>query len=107
MTIIEAKNLKTLKLDELIGSLFTHEMMSKGKEERRKKKEVKKKNVGIAFKSTKEESDSSEEYEENEMAMFAKRFKRFMKSNKGRRFQRKEDFKKKNKDEEKGSTYLL
>ncbi|KAL4346900.1 hypothetical protein GQ457_17G010890 [Hibiscus cannabinus] len=31
-TIIEAKNLNTLKLDELIGSLLTHEMMSKGKE---------------------------------------------------------------------------
>ncbi|KAL4333549.1 hypothetical protein GQ457_07G010950 [Hibiscus cannabinus] len=28
-TIIEAKNLKELKLDELIGSLLTHELMSK------------------------------------------------------------------------------
>ncbi|KAL4302010.1 hypothetical protein GQ457_10G013890 [Hibiscus cannabinus] len=43
MTIIEVKNLKTLKLDDLIE----------------KKKEVEKKNVGIALKSTKEESDSS------------------------------------------------
>ena len=36
--IIEAKNLKELKLNELIGSLLTHEMMSKG---RRKEKEKK------------------------------------------------------------------
>ncbi|KAL4289901.1 hypothetical protein GQ457_14G001410 [Hibiscus cannabinus] len=98
-TIIEAKNLKTLKLDELIGSLLTHEMMSKGKEE--KKKEVQKKNIGIALKSTKMESDSSEEDEEKEMEMFAKRFKRLMKSNNGRKFQRREDFMNKtHKDEE-------
>ncbi|KAK8547897.1 hypothetical protein V6N13_123322 [Hibiscus sabdariffa] len=64
MTIIEAENLKTLKLDELIGSLLTHEMMSKGREdEEKKKKEVEKKSVGIALKSTKVESDSSEEDE--------------------------------------------
>ncbi|KAK9001075.1 hypothetical protein V6N11_082867 [Hibiscus sabdariffa] len=59
--IIEAKNLKTLKLDELI-----------------------------------------EDDEEKEMAMFAKRFKRLMKSNNGRKFQRREDFMNKtHKEEEK------
>ncbi|KAK8675532.1 hypothetical protein V6N13_033598 [Hibiscus sabdariffa] len=67
----------------------------------KKKKEVEKKSAGIALKSTKEESDSSEEDEEKEMAMFAKRFKRLMKSNRGRRFQRREDFMNKNKEEEK------
>ncbi|KAL4380053.1 hypothetical protein GQ457_02G025940 [Hibiscus cannabinus] len=76
--IIEAKNLKTLKLDELIGSLLTHEMMSKGKDDDEKKnKEGEKKNLGIALKA-KMESDSSDD-EEKEMAMFAKRFKRLMK----------------------------
>ncbi|KAL4384737.1 hypothetical protein GQ457_15G020510 [Hibiscus cannabinus] len=95
--IIEAKNLKTLKLDELIGSLLTHEMISKGKEE--KKKEVEKKNIGIALKSTKMESDSSDDDEEKEMTMFAKRL---MKSNNGRKFQRREDFMNKtHKEEEK------
>ncbi|KAL4346425.1 hypothetical protein GQ457_17G007970 [Hibiscus cannabinus] len=98
-TIIEAaKNLKTLKLDELIGSFLTHEMMSKEKEE--KKKEVEKKNIGIALKSTKTKSDSSGDDEEKEMEMFAKWFKRLMKSNNGRRFQRREDFMNKNKEEE-------
>ncbi|GMI86605.1 hypothetical protein HRI_002329800 [Hibiscus trionum] len=93
--IIEAKDLKTLKLDELIGSLLTHEMMSKGKEE--KKKEVEKKKFGIALKASKEDIDSSGDDEDKEMAMFAKRFKRFMRSNKGRRFQREEGFKNDNK----------
>ncbi|GMI95525.1 hypothetical protein HRI_003221800 [Hibiscus trionum] len=89
--IIEAKDLKVLKLDELIGSLLTHEMMSTGKEE--KKKEVEKKKVGLALKASKKDDDSSEEDEEKEMAMFAKRFKNFMLTNKGRRFQRDEGFK--------------
>ena len=31
VSIIEAKNLKTLKVDELMGSLLTHELMNQGK----------------------------------------------------------------------------
>ncbi|KAH1031376.1 hypothetical protein J1N35_043550, partial [Gossypium stocksii] len=46
--------------------------------------------VGIALKSTtNEDSESSEEVDEDkEIEMFARRFKKFMKSNKGRRFQK-------------------
>ena len=40
-TIIEAKDLKTLKLDALVGSLLTHEIMKKEREEEKKKEEVK------------------------------------------------------------------
>ncbi|KAK9034020.1 hypothetical protein V6N11_050199 [Hibiscus sabdariffa] len=40
--IIEAKNLKTLKLDEIMGSLLTHELMKQGKRDEEKKKEEKK-----------------------------------------------------------------
>ncbi|KAK5775462.1 hypothetical protein PVK06_043357 [Gossypium arboreum] len=51
-----------------------------------------KKNVGKAIKSTtNNDSESSEEVDEDkEMEMFAKRFKRFMRSNKGREIQKKE-----------------
>ncbi|GMI85693.1 hypothetical protein HRI_002238600 [Hibiscus trionum] len=35
--IIEAKNLRTLKLDELMGSLLTHQIMKKNKEDEKKK----------------------------------------------------------------------
>ncbi|KAL4341694.1 hypothetical protein GQ457_08G026590 [Hibiscus cannabinus] len=64
--IIEAKDLKTLKLDALMGSFLTHEIM---KQEKKK--------IRIAIKASQEESDSSEE-EDEEMAMLAKRFTRFM-----------------------------
>ncbi|KAK8578906.1 hypothetical protein V6N13_142163 [Hibiscus sabdariffa] len=106
--IIEAKDLKTLKLDALMGSLLTHEIMKQGREEEKKreekkleKKEVEKKKLGISLKASQEESDSSGEEEDEEMAMLAKRFTRFMKSQRGRRFQRKGDFKNKGKEEEK------
>ncbi|KAK8545874.1 hypothetical protein V6N13_067132 [Hibiscus sabdariffa] len=106
--IIEAKDLKTLKLDALMGSLLTHEIMKQGREDEKKreekkleKKEVEKKKIGIALKASQEESDSSGEEDDEEMAMLAKRFTRFMKSQRGRRFQRKVDFKNKSKEEEK------
>ncbi|KAH1046516.1 hypothetical protein J1N35_037300, partial [Gossypium stocksii] len=41
-TIKEAKNLETLSLDELIGSLLTHEMRTN---ERSKKKKLKRKRL--------------------------------------------------------------
>ncbi|KAL4387771.1 hypothetical protein GQ457_09G022490 [Hibiscus cannabinus] len=100
--IIEAKNLKTLKLDELMGSLLTHELMKQGKrdEEKKKeeKKEVEKKKIDIALKASLE-SDSSDEDDE-EMTFLAKRFTRFMKSNRGRKLLRKGEFKNKNREEE-------
>ncbi|KAK9017314.1 hypothetical protein V6N11_079793 [Hibiscus sabdariffa] len=81
--IIEAKDLKTLKLDALMGSLLTHEIMKQGREDEKKreekkleKKEVEKKKIGIALKASQEESGSSGEEDDEEMAMLAKRFTR-------------------------------
>ncbi|KAH1108096.1 hypothetical protein J1N35_011864 [Gossypium stocksii] len=87
IAIEEAKNIETLALDKLIGSFLTHEMRpNKGA----KKEKVMKKKVGITLKSIiNEYSESSEKVdEEKEMQMFSRRFERFMKSNKGRRFQK-------------------
>ncbi|KAH1039640.1 hypothetical protein J1N35_041383 [Gossypium stocksii] len=55
-----------------------------------RRRKVEKKKVAIALKSTTiEENDSSDDVDEDkEMTMFARRFKRFMKSNKGRRSQK-------------------
>ncbi|GMJ03380.1 hypothetical protein HRI_004007200 [Hibiscus trionum] len=81
--IIEAKNLKTLKLDELAGSLLTHEIMKQGREEEKKKEEKrvekleveKKKKVRVALKASLfKESSSSEEDDLEELAMIAKKF---------------------------------
>ncbi|KAK8500261.1 hypothetical protein V6N12_029978 [Hibiscus sabdariffa] len=86
-----------------MGSLLTHELIKQGKrdEEKKKeeKKEIEKKKIGIALKASLE-SDSSEENDE-EMAFLARRFTRFMKSNRGKKFLRKGEFKNKNREEEK------
>ncbi|KAE8657636.1 hypothetical protein F3Y22_tig00116984pilonHSYRG00070 [Hibiscus syriacus] len=77
-TIIEAKKLKYLTLDELIGSLLTHDLMVKKEEDKEEDDEEKKKKkeVDIAFKSTNESNqDSSEEVDDEEEDM-AKLFKK-------------------------------
>ncbi|KAK8314509.1 hypothetical protein V6Z12_D01G176500 [Gossypium hirsutum] len=80
--------METLSVDELIGSLLTHDM-------RIKNEKFEKKKVDVALKSTKIEGNKSSDdmYEDKEMTMFAKRFKRFIKSTKGRIFQNKERLK--------------
>ncbi|KAA3486605.1 zf-CCHC domain-containing protein/UBN2 domain-containing protein [Gossypium australe] len=84
--IEEAKNLETLTLNELISSLLTYEM---GLKEGVKEK-VENKKVNIALKYTTIEYNDSSDYvdNDNEIVMFARRFKRFMKSNKRIRFQK-------------------
>ncbi|KAK8585381.1 hypothetical protein V6N13_076255 [Hibiscus sabdariffa] len=86
--IIEAKDLKKLKLDELIGSLLTHEMMSIPMK-RENEKIIKEKGVDvniIALKSSKckfEDSSMEESSEEDEeMAYLFENFTRFMKNEK-------------------------
>ncbi|GMI92945.1 hypothetical protein HRI_002963800 [Hibiscus trionum] len=84
--------------------------MKQGREDERKKEEKrmeklegeKKKKMGIALKaktSQLDESSSSDEDELEELAMIAKRFSRLMRSNRGRKIQRKMEFKSKNKEE--------
>jgi gag-polypeptide of LTR copia-type/Zinc knuckle len=83
--IEEANDMETLSLDELMGSLLTHEMkMNQNKEVA----EPSKKN-GIAFKST--TKDDSEV--DDEEALFAKRFEKYARLKKERRFQRRESHK--------------
>ncbi|KAL4318433.1 hypothetical protein GQ457_18G010510 [Hibiscus cannabinus] len=88
IAIIEAKDLKKLKLDELIGSLLTYELMSK-RLIREKGKKIKEQGIDIniiALKSSKKhQEDSSEEgSEDEEMVYLFKNFARFMKSEKER-----------------------
>ncbi|KAK8562865.1 hypothetical protein V6N12_010929 [Hibiscus sabdariffa] len=86
--IIEAKDLKKLKLDELIGSLLTHELMSIPLK-REKEKIIKEQGVDvnvIALKSSNcryEDSSMEESSEEDEeIAYLFKNFTWFMKSEK-------------------------
>ena len=69
--IQETKDLNTLELDELMGSLMTHEITMRTHEDHDKKKK------GFAFKSSIKEEDSSNEDDDEKFAMMARRFKKF------------------------------
>ena len=81
--IEESKDPNTFPLDELVGSLLTHEMKIKNGKEPTKK-------VDMTFKSTTQEEEMVDE--EKEMVMFSKRFNKFMKMDKNeiRRSQRRD-----------------
>ena len=78
-TIQEAKDLNTLPLEELLGSLMTHELTMK----QHMKEEVKKKK-SITLKATtvdEEEEDSSSETEDehnDDMALVIRKFRKFL-----------------------------
>ena len=77
--IEEAKNLNTLPLDDLIGSLISYEedlAAEKGHEEKKK---------SIALKASKYESDGESEPDDEELAMLARRFRKFFKKTGERR----------------------
>ncbi|GAV79094.1 zf-CCHC domain-containing protein/UBN2 domain-containing protein [Cephalotus follicularis] len=72
--IEEAKDLNTLPLEELLGSLMTHEMTIKNHED--DEEQDKKKKKVIAFKSS--TTDSSGEDSDDEMALITRRFKKYL-----------------------------
>ncbi|GAV79516.1 zf-CCHC domain-containing protein/UBN2 domain-containing protein [Cephalotus follicularis] len=72
--IEEAKDLNSFPLEELLGSLMTHEMIIKNHED--DEEQDKKKKKVIAFKSS--TADSSEEDSGDEMALITRRFKNFL-----------------------------
>ncbi|GAV61333.1 UBN2 domain-containing protein, partial [Cephalotus follicularis] len=75
VTVIEeAKDLSTLPLEQLLGSLMTHETKMKNHEN----VEVKKKKT-IALKAFREESESDED---DDIVLISKQFKKFLKSQK-------------------------
>ncbi|EOY03287.1 Uncharacterized protein TCM_018121 [Theobroma cacao] len=78
-TIHEAKDLNVITLDEFCGSLLTHELELKEKEEE-DKREAKEKKKSIALKENilEEELDSLSCDDDEEMAMVAKRLKKLM-----------------------------
>ncbi|GAV75756.1 UBN2 domain-containing protein, partial [Cephalotus follicularis] len=75
--IKEAKDLSTLPLEQLLGSLMTHETTMKSREhvETKKKK-------SIALKASKEDSESDGD---GDLALITSQFKKFLKSQKGKK----------------------
>ncbi|KAH9780087.1 Integrase catalytic domain-containing protein [Citrus sinensis] len=77
--IEEAKDLNTLPLDDLIGSLISYEedlAAEKGHEEKKK---------SITLKASKYEGDGESEPDDEELAMLARRFRKFFKKTGERR----------------------
>jgi len=72
--IQEAKDLKTLSLDELIGNLQTYELRRNSQQQEKTKKDR-----GLALKIMEEDSY---DLDEDDMAMFARKFKKFVKKTK-------------------------
>ena len=97
--IIEAKqDLTKYSLDELMGSLMTHELtLNKEDEEQTPKK----KGLALKCSSSRTETgdDSEAESSDEEMALFTRKFKKFMKKKKefGKRAFKKDSFKNDNK----------
>ncbi|GAV90455.1 LOW QUALITY PROTEIN: zf-CCHC domain-containing protein/UBN2 domain-containing protein, partial [Cephalotus follicularis] len=75
--IEEAKDLSTLPLEQLLGSLMTHETTMKNHEN----VEVKKKKT-IAFKASKEDSESDKD---GDVSLITSQFKIFLKNQKGKK----------------------
>ena len=75
----EAKDLNTLPIDDLIGSLISYE------EDLAAEKGNEKKNKNIALKVSKYESDGESEPDDGELAMLARRFRKFFKKTNQRR----------------------
>ncbi|KAH9680417.1 hypothetical protein KPL71_026545 [Citrus sinensis] len=77
--IKETKDLNTLPLDDLIGSLISYE------EDLAAEKRHEEKKKSIALKALKYESDGESEPNDEELAMLAKRFRKFFKKTEERR----------------------
>ncbi|GAV68067.1 UBN2 domain-containing protein, partial [Cephalotus follicularis] len=80
VTAIEkAKNLNVLPLEDLLGSLMTHEFSIQKKDDD-EEKEKKKKNI-VALKSSLTE-DSEDDDDDEELALITRKFKKFLASKK-------------------------
>ncbi|GAV57120.1 Sec39 domain-containing protein/UBN2 domain-containing protein, partial [Cephalotus follicularis] len=80
--IEEAKNLNVLPLEDLLGSLMTHELSMQKKDDDEEKEKKKKKKI-VALKSSQtEDSEDDDDDDDEELAFITRRFKKFLASKK-------------------------
>ncbi|XP_057445347.1 uncharacterized protein LOC130737553 [Lotus japonicus] len=93
--IQEAKDLSTLRLEDLLGSLKVHEIELAHDEGQKKQKNIAFKansSKAVQTKEQSEEEESSEEMSDNEQALFNRKFKRmWIKQQKGKGTSRKDN----------------
>ncbi|GAV83995.1 UBN2 domain-containing protein, partial [Cephalotus follicularis] len=77
--IEEAKNLNILPLEDLIGSLMTHELSMQKKDDDEKNEKNKKKIVALKSSSI---EDSEDDDQNEELALITRKFKKFLASKK-------------------------
>jgi hypothetical protein len=101
--IQEAKDLTKLPLEELMGSLMTHEIILKENEEESKKKK------NIAFKSsTKEEGDDSDdEGDDEDLAFITRKLKRMIRRNQGFKRNSRKEYKGQSSKQEKKKDQII
>ncbi|GAV92341.1 zf-CCHC domain-containing protein/UBN2 domain-containing protein [Cephalotus follicularis] len=78
--IEEAKNLNVLALEDLLGSLMTHELSMQKKDDDEEKEKKKKKIVALKSSQTEESEDDDDDDEE--LAFITQKFKKFLASKK-------------------------
>ncbi|GAV79200.1 zf-CCHC domain-containing protein/UBN2 domain-containing protein, partial [Cephalotus follicularis] len=79
--IEEAKNLNLLPLEDLLGSLMTHELSMQKKDDDEEKEKKKKKIVALKSSQTQDSEDHDDDNDE-ELAFITRRFKKFLASKK-------------------------
>ncbi|GAV63829.1 zf-CCHC domain-containing protein/UBN2 domain-containing protein [Cephalotus follicularis] len=79
--IEEAKNLNVLALEDLLGSLITHELSMQKKDDDEEKEKKKKKIVALKSSQT-EDSEDDDDDDEEALALITRRFKKFLASKK-------------------------
>ncbi|GAV60382.1 UBN2 domain-containing protein, partial [Cephalotus follicularis] len=77
--IEEAKNLNVLPLEDLVGSLMTHELSMQKKDDDEEKEKKKKKIVALKSSLI---QDSKDDDENEELALITRQFKKFIASKK-------------------------
>ena len=109
-TIQEAKDLSTLPLKELLGSLMIHELMMQQKsKDKSKRKKVIALKATPAEKEDDEDSGSGEGESDNELVLPTKKFRRFLKRrgpSKGKPFFKKNESREKEKVKKKENTKI-
>ncbi|GAV69352.1 UBN2 domain-containing protein, partial [Cephalotus follicularis] len=76
--IEEAKNLNLLPLEDLLGSLMTHELKMQKREDDEEKEKKKKKVVALKSSANEDSYDDEDDDDDEDLALFTRKFQKFL-----------------------------